>query len=838
MRGFLIPKLVAELTSLLGADGVLSDPCDLEVYSYDATLRTAAPDVVVLPRNTDEVAAVVRACAEYGVPLTPRGSATSLSGGPVPVAGGVVVSLTRMNRIIEIDEENLRVVVQPGIINADLDEVLAARGLVYAPDPASQIACTLGGNVAENAGGPHCLKYGVTANHVTGLIFVGADGSVMELGGPALVSTGLDLRGIVIGSEGTLGIVTQITCRLMPAPAAVATVLACFASIEDAAAAVSDIIAKGLLPAALEMADRVVIEAIEKWGQMGYPEDVEAVLVIELDGLPEALRPQIDRVEAICSRNHVLRFEWAEDATERELLWRGRKGATAALALVTPARFSTDVTVPRSKLPQALYEVAGIARRFNVLIGNVFHAGDGNLHPQVLFDPRDQEEMARATAADEAITEMALRLGGVITGEHGIGCEKRKWMTRAYSAFELRALQAVKLAFDPRGLLNPGKVLPEDEEIKARERVTQYEVVQDVSVGLVSPTTEEAVVDLLGACERDGLPLNLPDHSVMFRPGCVELSLQQLKACRDYDASNLTVTVEAGMTVGELQALLAEQGQTLGAWRGLLDQFTVGQLVATGHVTPSLTRYGAVRDIVTGLRVVSRGHLLRAGSSCVKNASGYALERLFVGSFCSLGVLLAATLRTHPLPEAEHELVISPRGKEGLAGLVRELSRCPAMLSQVVAWPPGRGPWAASSPASWTVGIRVDGWEKEVRRSAEIVSDLASAFHAEIVHTCDPLAEAASTPVFRERDTSALWAGTLSDVLRFSLKHPEAVLELWPLVGLVRAVVLAKEAGEADRLCRLPASAEDLYQGPPTATRDIIERLKRAFDPQKLLPPW
>lgn len=831
------PELIAHLRSCLGADAVLCDPRDLEVYSYDATLETSLPGAVVLPRSTEDVVAVVAACADRGVAVTPRGSATSLSGGPVPVRGGVVLSVTRMADVLEVDEENLRVVVQPGLINADLDAVVAARGLMYAPDPASQIACSMGGNVAENAGGPHCLKYGVTANHVTGLTVVTAEAQVLKLGGRALLDAGLDLRGLVIGSEGTLGVVTEITCRLLPQPPSLITMLACFGAIQDAAAAVSDIIAAGLLPATIEMIDRVVIEAIELYDRVGYPRDVEAVLLVEIDGLAESLRPQAERVQEICGRHDVLRFEWAEEERERERLWRGRKGATAALSLVAPAKFSTDVTLPRSKLPQALAEIAAVAKRFSVSIGNVFHAGDGNLHPQVLFDPRDQEEMARAIGADEAITEMALRLGGVLTGEHGIGSQKRKWMARAYSAHELRAMWAVKKAFDPAGILNPGKVLPDEADVEALASLSVAEALQETRTGPVSPANEAEAVDLCAAALRDGVPLHVPDQSLLDRPNCMAVGLDRLAGVLDYDASNLTITVGAGMSLGALQEVVAEKGQTIGLWRGQDPRLSVGTLVATARPTPALTRYGAARDIVTGLRVAAGGHLLRLGSSCVKNVSGYALERLFVGSFCSLGLLLGITLRTHPLPEAEADLLVGAPSAEAFGGLCHDLARSPAALTSVTAWPAAAAPHLAQEAGGWVALLRLAGWQAEVAESLRLLEGLAGA------HGCSVLYAGAAEGTPRAAEPAsrtaqaALFALSPAAAVRFAIGNPGVVGELWPLAGVL---CLSDSGAEASvpQARRLPGSAADLYADATRPGAHLAARIKGDFDPSGLLPPW
>lgn len=833
-------RTIQRLVDELGTDAVLTESRDLQLYGYDATLHMATPEAVVLPTATEQVVTTVAVCSEEGIPLTPRGSATSLSGGPVPVHGGVVISLTRMNRILDIDEANMRAVVEAGVINADLNDALAARDMMYAPDPASQIACTMGGNVAENAGGPHCLKYGVTVNHVTGLTVVTADAQVVQLGSKAALSPGLDLRGVVIGSEGTLAIVTEIICRLLPQPPALVTMLACFGSIEDAAGAVSDIIATGLLPATIEMVDRLVISAIEQQESLGYPEDVEAVLVVEIDGMAEALRPQVAKVQEICRTRNVMRFEWADDEAERERLWKGRKGATAALALLAPAKLSTDVTVPRTRLPEALAEIAEISRRFGIPIGNVFHAGDGNLHPQVIFDPRDRYQMARAMGADEAITEMALRYGGVLTGEHGVGSEKRKWMTKAYGPAELRAMWAVKRAFDPRELLNPGKVLPDEADIQSVEQLSFAGRLPNVQAGQLSAVSADEVASVIGAAFEAGLPVNVSDQSCLRRDDCLDIDLRQLDRIIDYDAGNLTISVGAGMRLGALLEVLAERGQTIGPWQDLPRELTVGHLAATAMPTPALTRYGSVRDVVLGLQVVAGNKLVKLGSSCVKNVAGYALERLFVGSFCIFGPIVAVTLRTHPLPQATATVIAHCGEGAVVARLSRELAHATLPLTWAMVSPAAKGPPGLAASARWTVAVKLGGWREEVEAAVEAVKRCAreqGAEPAEVLDGAEPeldmkwLAGGGTQP--------CLLAMPQEDAMAFALERPDVVEAVWPLAGIVLVQCDTARELESTRDALLPMSAAEVVSAAahPAIAR-VTRELKNFFDPHGLLPPW
>jgi glycolate oxidase len=448
------------LKEIVGDEYVLSSDVDMMLYGYDAYLEMRRPDVVVIPDGTDQVSRVVKLAHEVGAPVTARGAATSLSGGPVPLKGGIVIHFSRMNRILDIDTANRRATVEPGVVTLDLQTAVAKKGLQYAPDPASQKTSTLGGNVGENSGGPHCLKYGVTTNHITGLKMVLYDGTVVEIGGKAPDTPGYDLTGLVVGSEGTLGVVTEITLRLIEQPEAVKTLLGIFDAIEDAGNTVSAIIAEGIVPATLEMMDRLVIKAVEESVHAGYPQDAEAVLIIELDGLKDGMERLADRIIDICRANRVREVKVAKDDAERNTLWTGRRGAFGAVSRLRPSYMVCDGTVPRTKLPEVLKKVTEIGQKYNLPIGNVFHAGDGNLHPLILFDVRDEEETARVKKAGTEILRLCVDAGGTISGEHGIGLEKLEEMSFIFSSDDIAAMWKLKNAFDPAGQLNPGKVLP------------------------------------------------------------------------------------------------------------------------------------------------------------------------------------------------------------------------------------------------------------------------------------------------------------------------------------------------------------------------------------------
>jgi len=454
------PPLVTELRRAVGAEHVLCEPEQLRTYDCDGlTGWRATPAAVVLPGSAAEVQDVVRLCAREGIPFVARGAGTGLSGGALPVAEGIVISLTRMNRILAVDLDSQRVVVEPGVPNLEVTRAVAAHGYFYAPDPSSQQVCTIGGNVAENSGGAHCLKHGFTVNHVTGLKIVLPDGELAELGGLSLDQDGLDLLGVFVGSEGTLGIATEITLRIVRAPEAVTTQLAAFRSIDEAGEAVSAIVAGGILPAALEIMDSVTIQAAEQAYHPGYPAGAGAVLLVELDGVAAQVGEDTEAVDEICRRCGAFEIRTARDADERALLWRGRKGAFAAMGRVSPDYYVQDGVVPRTKLPQVLRRIGELSAEYGLRVGNVFHAGDGNLHPLVLYDA-DKGETARAKELAEAILAACVDAGGSLTGEHGVGVDKACAMPSMFSERDLEAFERLRRAFDPSGLANPGKVLP------------------------------------------------------------------------------------------------------------------------------------------------------------------------------------------------------------------------------------------------------------------------------------------------------------------------------------------------------------------------------------------
>ena len=444
----------------LGEVNVLTDRAQLRSYECDGlTGYRVVPGLVLLPHTADQVAEAVRVCAAHGIPFVARGAGTGLSGGALPVADGVVISLQRLRRVLEVDPVDRRAVLEPGVTNLEITRAAAPHGLYYAPDPSSQQVCTIGGNVAENSGGAHCLKYGFTTNHVLALEVVLADGSLVTLGGDSGEQAGPDLRGVFLGSEGTVGITTKITVRLLRTPESVRTLLADFPSVRAAGEVVSDIVAAGIVPAAVEMMDTLAIEAAEEAVHAGYTVGVPAALVVELDGPAQECEGQFEQVRAICEKHGCTRLHIAADNEERAAIWRGRKAAFAAVGRISPDYFVQDGVVPRTRLAEALGRIAEMGEQAGLRVANVFHAGDGNLHPLVLFDA-SAGETERAEVLSAQIAELCVELGGSLSGEHGIGTDKACSMPKMFSETDLEVMARVRRAFDPAGLCNPGKLLP------------------------------------------------------------------------------------------------------------------------------------------------------------------------------------------------------------------------------------------------------------------------------------------------------------------------------------------------------------------------------------------
>ncbi|HXA57263.1 MAG TPA: FAD-linked oxidase C-terminal domain-containing protein [Candidatus Acidoferrum sp.] len=466
-------QLLSGLQKLLGSENVLHKPEDLLLYEYDGSVDVARPDCVVFPQNTDQVVGIVALANRFQTPMVGRGAGTGLSGGALARKGGILTVFSGMNKILSVDAENQRAVVQPGVVNADVSAAVAHLGLHFAPDPSSQKACTIGGNVSENSGGPHTLAYGVTTNHVVAMQIVLPTGELYRIGASGPDAPGYDLMGLFVGSEGTLGLVTEVTVKLTRLPEETKTLLAIFNTVEDCTETVADITARGITPAACEMLDGWSLRAIEAYIHAGYPTDAAAVLLIDIDGLREATAVQSEQVAEVCQAHNAREVRVARDATERDLLWKGRKNSFAAVGRLSPSYYVQDGVIPRTKLPATLRRIGEIGKKYGFEIGNIFHAGDGNLHPIVPFDGRYPEQLERAIAASDEIIEYCVAAGGTITGEHGVGMEKDRLMPLMFSEVELDLMRRIRNTYNPSGLLNPGKIFPSAKgcgEIRSRPK--------------------------------------------------------------------------------------------------------------------------------------------------------------------------------------------------------------------------------------------------------------------------------------------------------------------------------------------------------------------------------
>ncbi len=670
-------KLIENLSAIVGRENVLSKPDELLVYECDGlTHHKHRPRAVVFPSSTEEVAAIMRELARAKIPFTPRGAGTGLSGGALALDSGVVIELARMRKILRIDVENRLAVVQPGVVNLDVSRAVAAHNLYYVPDPSSQPSCTIGGNIAESAGGIHCLKYGTTTDHVIGCRVVLAGGEIVDLGGTE--AQGYDLLGTFIGSEGTFGIATEATLRLSQTPPAVRTLLAEFGEVNDASHAVSAIIAAGVVPAALEMMDREIIRAVEaSVFAAGLPPDAGAALLIELDGIEAGIDVEAERVRSICMEYGARSCRNARDEDERKQLWAARKGAFGAIGRITPDSMIQDAVVPRSRLPEVLDAAYEIAGRYQLRIANVFHAGDGNLHPLICFDSRFADQVLRVREAGRELMEVCVGVGGTITGEHGVGLDKRDYLPLVFSDADMNAMLSVRAAFDPLGLCNPGKIVPmlrgcgeakaiaqplEPIPVKPRASSSQpprsslAEIVGESHVSsfdksvVVSPGSIDEVSEVIKLAARERF-------SVM--PGSrgnadLIVSTARLNRIIEHEPADLIAVAQAGVKLTDFNSTLTENGQWLPLDPPDDGRATLGGVVATGLGGAQQFGYGRPRGMVIGMKVVlADGSVIRTGGRVVKNVAGYDLSKLFTGSYGSLGVITELNFKLRPRPERE-----------------------------------------------------------------------------------------------------------------------------------------------------------------------------------------
>ncbi len=705
---------VEELKAYFPPHRIIADPVELLTYEIDAGLDRGRPDVVVLPESREEVVRAVQWATGWNLPIVARGAGTGLSGGAIAPRGGIIIEFSRMDRIRKMDARGRRAVVEPGVLNQVLDTAAAAHGLYYPPDPASGRASTLGGNVAENAGGPHCFKYGVTTNYITGMEVVLADGSVVRFGGEALDYPEYDLGGLVTGSEGTLAVVTEITVRLIRRPPGVKTLMAAFDTVEQAGKAVSAVVAAGLIPATLEMMDQNIMRIIEDYAHPGLPVKAGASLIVEVDGYAETLDEQIERVAAILREHGGFDLRIARNEAERTQIWLGRKSAAGAVSRLAPAYYLVDVTVPRSRLADMLATVNRICAERNLRVGYVFHAGDGNLHPLILLDPQDEEMVQRILEASKEIVQACVEMEGSITGEHGVGTEKQHYMPLMYTPEELSAMLDIKAVFDPQEVLNPGKVFPE--EIPSPRLARPQGAIDAV----VYPTSAQEAASLFAGLTASRRPARIVSDQPHVHSGeDVIISTARLRGILNFSPDDFTITVAAGTPLSEVQTFLAEHGMFLPLVAAEA-QKSVGSIVATNFNAPLRLRYGGVRDLVLAMTVaLPDGRLIRAGRPVVKNVAGYDLPKIFIGSWGTLGLIADVTFRVSPLPRARRTLAhLAPTLEAALAHARAAFEH--ALIASAVVVTPFDG---ANDGSKWRVLYTAEGHPREVEAELALVQE-------------------------------------------------------------------------------------------------------------------
>ena len=696
---------IHNLRAVVGAQNVLTEPDELLVYECDGLPHHKyRPRAVVFPSSTEETSKVMRILASAGVAFTPRGAGTGLSGGALALNDGVVIELARMRKILNIDAANNTVVVQPGVVNSHVSRAVAHLGLHYVPDPSSQPTCTIGGNLAENAGGIHCLKYGTTTDHVLAVRVVLAGGDVVDLGGAGTERPGYDLTGTFIGSEGTFGIATEATLRLVPIPPAVRTLLAEFVDVNNASQAVSAIIAAGVMPAALEMMDREIIRAVEaSVFSAGLSLDVGAALLIELDGIEAGIDDEAERVKSICVEYGARSCRSARDEAERLRLWAARKSAFGAVSRISPDSMIQDAVVPRSRLPEVLADAYRISAKYKLRLANVFHAGDGNLHPLICFDSRSPEQVHRVKEAGRELMETCVRAGGSITGEHGVGFDKRELLSLIFSVTDMDTMLRVRAAFDPQGLCNPGKTIPllrgcgearavadtgngnsqQTEPVLSRTPIKPaathsyrsfdpaaaqqrlLSMVGAINIAtepfapavLVTPESLEQVCEVmqLAASERwTVLPAGAAtwvNAGNNLQPINIVISTRKLTRIIEHEPADLIAIAEAGVTLNSFNDELRRNGQWLPVDPPDDGTATIGGVVSTGLGGSQQFGYGAPRRHVIGMKAVrADGSLIKMGGRVVKNVAGYDLCKLFSGSCGTLGVIVEVNFKLRPVP--------------------------------------------------------------------------------------------------------------------------------------------------------------------------------------------
>lgn len=876
------PSLLKDLKAAIGEDALLYKKSDLLTYCYDASQGKGTPDIIAMPDRSEQVTDIVRIANRHNIPFIARGAGTGLSGGSVPASGGIVILLTKMNRILELDQENMVVVVEPGAVNLDIQNYLTPYGLYYPPDPASQKVSTIGGNLGENASGPHCLKYGGTLRYVTGMEVVMPEGNIINIGGRGLDSRLCGLLSLLVGSEGTLGIATKIMLRIIKRPEATKTILCIFKDIEDAVAAVSSIIANGIVPSVLEAMDRRVIKAVESSIRAGYPDDAGAVLLIEVDGLMDSLDRQIKKITEICAQNGAYEIKMAMSEEEKDRLWEGRRGAFASLAKTRPNILIEDGTVPRSRLPQAMKKILEIGNRYHLDVGHLFHAGDGNFHPMILFNERDKEESERVRMAGEEMLSVYINFGGTISGEHGVGIEKVSSMPRQFDQDTLSFFKIIKEVIDPQNLSNPGKLLPEIEaaHYTSSRLPTDLDAIKSKDIGdpsfdlpedwgrpeiILEPSETKEIQEIVYAFSREKIPLRIigsgsampPFESPYGRYSI--LSIGRLNDIIEYDPADMIVTVKAGIPLSLLQAYLLSSGQFLP-----LDppcNRSIGGIITTNAYGPRATLYGTARDLLLGIKVVMpSGSLISGGGRLVKNVAGYDIARLFVGSYGRLGVITEATFRVYPIPEASKTIILRSKTIDPILSVAREFHRMDAK--------PGRlsllnriSSNSMLGNDSYLIAIGIEGYIEEVERGTRDLNFLIRDNKIKGIEMMEDqknevwdLTKKRSLPPsisFRARIDPA---GSWSFIRKIDNKCPGAGFILYPTLGLVEVMawdiegsdlnplfeIVCKEIPKEGHHITLEKMPSDLAKSiisnhSKDQGSEIMEKIRRRIDPAGIM---
>ncbi|MEM7536562.1 MAG: FAD-linked oxidase C-terminal domain-containing protein [Chloroflexota bacterium] len=705
----------SQLTTLFDKRQLALDPVELIAYEMDASFETATPDGVFYPESTEDVSRIMTWANETGTPLVARAGGTGLAGGALAEQGGIVISSSRMNSI-DIDPQAQTVIAQAGAVNQVVDGMVKAHGLYYPPDPASGRASCIGGNLGTNAGGPHCFKYGVTTNYITGLQVVLADGEVVQLGGLALDYPEYDLCGLIVGSEGTLAVATEAYLRLVGNPPAVRTMMVAFDSEQQAGIAVSEVIKSGLVPATLEMMDQRAMQMIEEATGVELPSHAGAALIVEMDGYPESVGSQIEEIADVLSANGGMDLRIAQSEAERQQIWYGRKSAAGALARIAPSYYLTDVTVPRSYLGEMLKRVNDLCDANGIRTMSVFHAGDGNLHPLMLCDSNDPELMERIHHTGKEVIELCLEYDGSITGEHGVGMEKRDYMPMMYTDNELHTMLQIKDVFDPQNLLNPGKIFPQ-----MSLTPTYAEPAMPSEQTFAPHNADEAASAFAAFSDANKTASTVNGHADFY------ISTANLQGIHKFAPDDLYVTVGAGTPLQEVNDFLAEHGmQTLLASPRV--DTTVGELLDQNINSPQRIRYGSVRDsLLCATVALPDGRTIRAGRPVVKNVAGYDLPKVFVGAHGTLGLLTEATLKLVPLPRAKKTIGVAVDDLSRGILWARESLKQPLVASGVVIA-------QAENQASFTLQYTTEGLPEDVDAELDIVRNVWQRENAPTAH--------------------------------------------------------------------------------------------------------